>query len=288
MALHRLKFDTTDADTIADSPSVGAYVRASDGTLITNTSGALDVYLQNASVVVTATDLDIRDLAAATDSVSSWLKDGSGTAITSTAGALDVNLKSPITVDVDLEGVYAATTNETPDSAGAIYHTRAATITIEEQVERTTAGLVGTIAAADLADVKAIDVNAFALAINDSSGDAQVLSIDNASGGLKVDVQNSITINDVGLANSAIAAAANSIDTNNTAENLVASPLANRKYLWVYNNGNKVFYIGQSGVTTANGFPMPSGSILEMRLGAAVDIEFVGASGAEARTLEIA
>lgn len=66
---NRLVFDVTDAATISASSSVGAFVRSSDGTLIGNVSDALKVSLTNTSLAVTASDLDIRDLAYATDSV---------------------------------------------------------------------------------------------------------------------------------------------------------------------------------------------------------------------------
>lgn len=42
------------------------------------------------SVTATATQLDIDDLAAGTDSVDAWMNDGTGNALTSTSGALDV------------------------------------------------------------------------------------------------------------------------------------------------------------------------------------------------------
>jgi len=74
----------------------------------------------------------------------------------------------------------------------------------------------------------------------------------------------------------------------NTAEDVVASPLASRKYLFIYNNKNKEVFIGSTGVSAANGFPVPPGSILEMRAGAAIDIEWVAADTAqEIRTLEL-
>ena len=96
------------------------------------------------------------------------------------------------------------------------------------------------------------------------------------------------TSEDNQLANTAIAAAVNLMSVANTAEDVVASPLANRKYLFVYNNGNKDTFIGQSGVTSANGFPLPPGSLLELRAGAAVDIEWVaGDTSQEIRTLEL-
>ena len=287
----QLVFDTSDAVSIADSDSVGAYVRSDDGTLITHhTVGSdegLDVYILNPSIEVTATDLDIRDLDSATDSVSAvqsgvwnvgingdvnvtqgtspwiigdggnsitvdavdldirdltavsdsvaaWLSDGSGNAITSTAGALDVNLKSPVTVDVDLDGIYNVTTNPAPDSAGAIYHTRAATLDETVQVERTTAGAVASILAADLSDINALDVNAFIYALNDN-GDMVNFNIDSTSGGLDVNIvgfEAPVEVNDAALANTAILTGANTLGVADTAELTVASNLADRKYLY--------------------------------------------------------
>lgn len=125
MALHKLVVDPTDAESMAASANVGAYLRASDGTLLTHTGGALDVNFTatdfdirdldasqdnvaisdgtdtlainadgSINAVVTATDLDIRDLDSASDSVAAWVSDGAGNAIGSTAGALDVNIAS--------------------------------------------------------------------------------------------------------------------------------------------------------------------------------------------------
>ena len=59
------------------------YVNLTDGTSsIGVTGGALDVNIDNASIAVTATDLDIRDLVYTQDSIEIWAntaKDGSGT-----------------------------------------------------------------------------------------------------------------------------------------------------------------------------------------------------------------
>ena len=59
------------------------YVNLSDGTSsIGVTGGALDVNIDNASIIVTATNLDIRDLVYTQDSIEIWAntaKDGSGT-----------------------------------------------------------------------------------------------------------------------------------------------------------------------------------------------------------------
>jgi len=263
----QLIFDTTDAGTIADSDSVGAFVRSDDGTLITHhTVGAgehLDVYAALAA--------------------------GDGTAITQTGGALDVNIASPIAIDVELDGVYNVGTNTDPDNVGMISHTRAVTPGDAEQVERTTTGAIGTIAAASLNTVHALDTNAFMHGIDDTTGDAVTLSVDNATGGLDVNIAGgTINTSDAALADTAIATAANPLTAANVAEDVVVAPLANRKYLHIYNNGRRKVYIGQSGVSAADGFPLSPGSTMELRAGASVDVEWVSVNTSqEIRTLEL-
>lgn len=229
-----LIFDTTDADTIAATDSVGAYLRSADGTLLTHTDvggkKALDVRIAEGinvevdlshvddsvkigdgtdflainadgsiNAVVTATDLDIRNLLAASDAVASWLKDGAGTAITSRA-----------------------------EDGG-----------------------------------QALDVH--------------------------VTGSGPLTINDAALANTSVANATNTLAIANTAQAAVASALTNRKYLMLYNNANTKVFIGASGVTAANGFPLSPGSYMELRAGAAVSPFFVGQTGKtpEIRSLEL-
>lgn len=191
----RLIFDTTDAASIAASDSVGAFLRASDGTLLTHT----DVGGKKALDVRVAEGINVEvDLAAADDSVASWTKDGAGTSITSTS--------------------------------------------------------------------------------------------ENGDQALDVHISNStITVSDTALANTAIANEVNILGVADTAEDVVASVLANRKYLYIYNNDNTRIFVGASGVTAANGFPISPGSLMELRAGAAVDIEFVGQTGKtpEIRTLQL-
>lgn len=122
----------------------------------------------------------------------------------------------------------------------------------------------------------------------DTDGDYAPLQV-NASGALYTAIDGTVITEDVALADTAIATAANALDVANTAEDLVASPLANRKYLFAYNDGNKVAYIGASGVSAATGFPVYPGSILELRAGPSIDIEWVAAdTNQEMRTLELA
>lgn len=295
----RLVFDTTSAGSIADSDSVGAFVRAADGTLITTTTvsgkDGLDVNLINASVEVTATNLDIRDLAAATDSVAAWVSDGAGNAITSTAGALDVNIKSPITIDVSLDytndsvtayqgtspWVVSATNLDIRDLTSAsdsVAAVQSGTWTIDSITNPVT------VTATNL-DIR--DLAAATDSVSSWTKDGAGNTIGSVSDSLKVNVTNTISTSDAALANFAIDNEANTLDVADTAENICTSVLANRKYLFVYNDCNRIVYVGKSGVTAANGFPLSPGSVLELRAGAAVDIEFVGQTGASGANAKV-
>jgi hypothetical protein len=292
----KLSFDTTDADTLAASDKVGAFVYGSDGTLITHTSenskDALDVHISNTSITVTATNLDIRDLAAATDSVSSWLKDGTGNALTSTVissiRALDVNIAGG-NLAVDLNGIYNVSSNPTPDNVGAIFFSRAVTPGLAEQVQTVTAAAQGSIIAADVSKIHALDVSSFLYAKDAISGDLKQLTMNATDSGLNVHVSNTITTSDAALANAGIANDKNILAVANTAQSAVSSVLANRKYLMLYNKGNKVAYLGTTGVSATNGFPLSPGSVIELRAGASVDVKWVASdTNQELRSLELA
>lgn len=233
--LHKLVFDTTSAATIADSHSVGAYLRASDGTLLTHT----DVGGKKALDVRVAEGINVEvDLTAAEDSVSSWTFDGTGNAIGSTGGALHV-----------------------ADGGGSL-----------------------TVDATDL-DIRDLDAASDSVAawIKDGAGTAITSTVVGPDTGLDVNVVGgTIEVSDAALANTAITADAVTLTAANTAEDLVASPLANRKYLWVYNNDNRVMYIGPTGVSAADGFPIPPGAYMSLRAGAAIDVEWVSEKASHA------
>ncbi len=187
----QLVFDTTSAQTIQDSDSVGAFIRSADGTLITHTT----VGAKEALDVRVAEGINVEvDLDAADDSVSAWLKDGSGIPLTSTGGGLDVNV-----------------------------------------------------------------------------------------------ISGTINVTDAALANVAVVAAAEVLDTAGTDQAVITAPLANRKYLFVYNNHNTRIYLGAAGVTDATGFPLSPKSVLELRAGPGIALNFVGQSGEtpDIRTLEL-
>jgi hypothetical protein len=90
------------------------------------------------------------------------------------------------------------------------------------------------------------------------------------------------------VANTAIANAEETLDVADTAQDIIVSPLADRKWVYVYNFDNRKMYIGSSGVTANDGFPISPGAYMELRAGAAVDIEYVSPKINHAiRTLEL-
>jgi hypothetical protein len=116
----------------------------------------------------------------------------------------------------------------------------------------------------------------------DTDGDYAPLQV-NANGALYVEIAEG---DDDDLADGTAVATANSVTT--TAEDIVASPLASRKYLFVYNNGNRDCFIGGTGVTAGAGFPLPPGAMLEMRAGPSIDVEIIAEAGSQdIRALEL-
>ncbi len=232
---NRLIFDVTDATSILASSNVGSWVRAGDdGTQIGHVSDALKVSMTNASIAVTATDLDIRDLVFATDKV-----DVSGSSVSISGTVAVTQSTSPWVVsatDLDIRDLAAAT----------------------DSVESWT---------------------------NDGAGNA----IGSTTGALNVYVTGSgaLTVNDAALANTAISANKTTVGTSLISG--ISSILASRKYAYFYNNGNKGMYLGTTGTTAADGFPMYPGMGYEFRAGASIDFKVI-ADGAsqDLRHLQLA
>lgn len=240
----QLAFDVTDATTIADSDSVGAWIRSGDdGTLIGHVSDALKVNFSNTTITVTASDLDIRNLDYTQDNVA--IKG-------STGNELVVNADGSINANVDVSVVNGS--DKAEDSAH-------------------TSGDIGTYVLAVRQDTLAASTS--------TDGDYTSLKT-SAAGALYINLAESsatITTSDAALANTAIAANTETLAVADTAQAVVASPLANRKYLNIYNDDNTKIFIGGSGVSAADGFPISPGSYMEMRAGAAVAVNFVGQTG---------
>jgi hypothetical protein len=132
-----------------------------------------------------------------------------------------------------------------------------------------------------------LTVDATDLDIRDLSASQDNVAISDGTDTMAVNTDGSINTQQ-SSPNTAIAAAAETLDVASTAQDIIVAPLANRKSLRVYNADNRECYIGQSGVTPANGYPIPSGSELPLLAGPSIDIEFVSAKlNHEIRTLEI-
>lgn len=278
MAKDVLVFDTSDAQSILDSDHVGSHTLSGSGSLITSGDGNADDLTPTSMEA-----LDVRNFNYVYDATNDdWDR------LRSTNGAVHVFIDDgDFTVDTKVDGVYNGVSNTDPDNTGLIAHIRGAAPDDTSQTFRST-GANPNADNVDPANVFALDVNSFGMAWDGAAWDR----LTSSGGALDVNLASqdaTITVSDAALANTAIANAANTLDVADTAESVVASALANRKYLWTYNKSNKQIFIGSASVTEANGFPISPGSYMEMRAGAAVDVKFVGRAGElpEIRTLEL-
>jgi hypothetical protein len=279
--MKKLVFDTTSAGTILDSDSVGAFVRSSDGTIITHTTNdtkeGLDVNVINDSIEVTAENLDIRDLTHDSDSV----KVGDGTDflainedgsinITDNGGSLTVDAEN-----LDIRDLTAAS-----DSVAAHLADGAGTAL--------TSTLVDDKQALDVNIVEGVNVEVDLSHEDDSValGDGTNLLTSTTIGddiGLDVNV-----INNPATANAAIKSTAGSLTAAGTAQKVVATNLAARKFLFINNTFNRNIFIGGNDVSVSNGFPLSPGAAIELLAGANVDVYFDSTTtGATIRNLEL-
>lgn len=313
---HKLVLDPTD---MSEGDNVGAYLRSSDGTLITHTNvggkDALDVNVAN-DVTVTATDLDIRDLAFATDKV-----DVSGSEVSLDAATLAA-LES-ITVsatDLDIRDLAFAT--DSVDVSGSA-------VSISGDVNVTQGTSPWVVSATDL-DIRDLSHTQDSIKIGDGT---DFLAI-NADGSINVNADISIVngfekaedaahvSGDIGgyilsVRQDTLSASASDGDyqsfktdalgrlySNNahqtmanaavlvgtSATDLAGTDLANRKRILVQNRGGKAVFIGKDNtVTTSNGIELPSGSSMELDIGPSVNLHAIStAINQDVRVLELA
>lgn len=240
-------------------------VRLGDGTsFFTSTSEnsdiALDVHISNSSIVVTATDLDIRDLAFATDSV-----DVSGSEVSLDAATLAA-LES-ITVsatDLDIRDLAFAT--DSVDVSGSEVSLDAAT----------------------LAALESITVSATDLDIRDLSHSQDSVKIGDGTDFMAVESDGSINVNSSEAGFSSAVHDAKTVAA--TATDLITTELALRKELVVQNVGSKDIYLGTSAsVTVANGILVPKGATASFRFGPGINVHAISAGGSsEVRLMEFA
>ena len=299
--IDQLIFDTTDANTIADSHSVGAYVRSSDGTLITHTNDAVN----------SKDRLDVLSV----------LADAAGNAVGVSSGSLDVNVTNTLGIDVDLDqsedsvAIGDGTTlfdAAVEDVAAVAGHAGFASMAIQDAALTSLTSVDGdfTHIRVNASGALWTEISNSSVTVDDGSGSLTVDAVDldirdltHASDSVRLGDGTTLTtvttvgsdngldiynLNDPSTADTAIANASNDLGVANTAEDVVASPLANRKVLFIRNNGNRRVFIGSTGVTSANGFPLTPGSVLELKAGPSIDIEWVGPNtNQQIRTLEL-
>ena len=332
-----LIFDITDAGTIADSDSVGAYLRSSDGTLLTHTTDgareALDVFTElghledsahvsgDVGAFMLAVRNDVEGSLVSADGdyaplqvdslgrlrviadidVGNEIEKAEDSAhVSGDIGAYMLAVRAdtrPTNANTSTDGDYASLFVNTN---GELYvkatDSDALLTTIDADTGTISTNTTTLVAGTHLEDAAHAsgDRGYFSLAVRNDAGTALAADGDyipfttNASGALYTAVTGTVTVTDAALANTDLVAASTSVDTTAGGTDLRATDLTNRKYLFVYNFGNRRIYIGETGVTSATGFPVSPGSYLELRAGAAQDVYAIAEAGTQdIRTLEL-
>jgi hypothetical protein len=282
---------SVDVDLDAATDSVASWTHDGAGNVINSTSNALHVLFTNTSLAVTATNLDIRDLTHVSDSVK--IGDGTDFLAVNTDGSINITDNGgSITVD----GTVAATQS----GSWTVAATQSGTWTIDSITNPVTV----TATNLDIRDLAfasdsvtahqggswTVTATATNFDIRDLTHVSDSVKIGDGTDFMAVNTDGSInvlTTSDPALANTGLAAAAASV--TNTAAAIPASNLANRKYLFLQNLGNRSIYIGGSGVNTSTGFRLSSGATMDARIGAAVSVYAITDSGTQdVRLLELA
>jgi hypothetical protein len=264
-----LNLDKIVFDDAITQPNIGAVLLDSDGDKLTSTlvSGkqALDVNVVNASIVVSATDLDIRDLVYTQDSVtayqgtSPWVVGDGGGSLTVDFARLDYSTDN---VEIKDAGGDALAIN----ADGSI------------NVNLTDDGIADD--AADSGNPLKMGGKAYSSLAADP--------VDNGDrANLAMDLYRRFYVNDA--AHMRIKNTAEAIGT--TASEIVATPLAGRKKITIQNLSSNVIYIGfDNTVTVSNGLQLPKNSSFSEALGENVDVWLIANSGAsnDVRVLEAA
>lgn len=302
-------------DVYVINPNLDVNLQAGDGTDITQTGGALDVNLASGSITINEEDIFDEDsahtsgdkgshvLAVRQDTLAASVDtDGDYASFKVDAlGSLYVTDEAAQALLTTIDGVLDSIKVDT----GALVVDIAA-IEVEQLAQGVTLDAILADTTTIAGDTTSIDTNLGALTREEDtvhvSGDKGIMGLavrndagtplaadgdyiplmTNANGALFVV---SDSDDDNALANTALANTATVVGV--TATDLVGTDLASRKYAFIANLGNKKIFIGDSGVTTANGFPVSPGSVLEMRAGAAIDIHAIKAAGGSANDTRI-
>lgn len=292
----RSLFDTAAP---ADSDNIGAYLRASDGTLIdtvsiggvdrlavdatlkdgsgnalTSTSGALNVSLANAgTLAVSAVDFDIRDLTHVSDSV----KVGDGTDFLAVNADGSVNITdNGGSLTVDATNLDIRDLTHVSDSVKVGDGT--------DFIAVNTDGSLNVLAVGNVADDAADSGNPLKIGSRAVTGALSTVAHNDRADAL-ADQYRRMYVND----SAQVSLLSSTKTANNSASLVVSSALAGRRRIIVHNIGGNVAYLGHSGVTSSNGLKLDREASVELDLGQYVDLYVITASSTtELRVLEIA
>lgn len=304
---NRLVFDPTDAASIAASSSLGAYLRAEDGTLLTHTTNGareeLDVNDKAVADLLTTIDGVIDNIYTEQQDQGTTL-DNIETELLDQGSVLD-NIYTEqqdqgTTLDsIETEVLDQGTTLDNIETELLDQGSVLDNIYTEQQDQGTTLDSIETsiqvlddIVLAEDSVHASGDKGVMPLVVRQDSlsslvsadGDYSPLSVD-ADGALYVTLGNELNIDTNDVANVAIQNTATAVSAS--AVNVVSSALAERTYLFLANEGNKSLYFGKNGVTAVNGFPIHPGEKLECRIGPSVAPQVIGEATASSEDLRV-
>lgn len=271
----QITFDLTSTDTIADSDKIIAFLRdeASGNNMSINASSELLVKDGDVETAVQAVTTALGGTLTVDQATGSEIQitDGTDTLGVNADGSINVAVTSLTATDLDIR-----TLQHDFDANGDSVRLGDGTGFISS----------GDGSADDLAtSFRAFDSRSFGYAFDGTTWDR----LRSTNGALNVDIQDaSITVEDVTLADTAIKNVAEVV--TGTVGQIVdgADELASRKYLYLYNNGNRKVYVGESGVSASTGFPMSPKSYMEFRIGSSVDVYMIAAGGSQdVRTMQL-
>jgi hypothetical protein len=285
-----LVFDATEANS---SDNVGAYLRSSDGTLLTHTTEgakkALDVSIANTSIAVTATDLDIRDLNHAQDNVA--IAQGGNTMLVNADGSINVNADISVVNGHEKAEDAAHTSGDIGSFMLAVRQdTLANSVSADGDYAALKVDSVGRLWTAasvsgDIADDAPDSGNPLKVGSRALSGALAAVSATGDRADVISDLYRRIYINDspnIGVASTAVTVGLTEVA-------LSSSPLAGRRRMIIQNLSNKDINVGPTGVTTSTGLRIGAGGSLALEIGPNVSLfAIAGTAALNVRVFELA
>lgn len=298
----KLVFDATE---MADSDNVGAFVRASDGTLITHTQvgakEALDVYISGGELSGTY-DEDTAHTSGDAGMFMLAVRNDANTSLVSADGdyaplQVDADGRLKVSAEVTVEAGDAEYLEDTAHASGdAGIHmlavrqdTLASSVSADGDYASFKLNSVGALWVApvgNVADDAADSGNPLKVASRSEWGVLPAISADGDRADMISDKYRRVYVNNG--ANIGVKATATTV--TDTAAVILASALSGRRQLNIQNLGNKPIYIGDSAVSAASGWRVAAGSAITVELGEDVSLYAVADTGISVatRVLELA